>query len=200
VGGEEDGDAVAGFGAGLGPDGEEFFGEGVGEERMLGPSGYEVHVEAFGSGHDRSAIEAYAGAGVLRSEAEGFDVGDAVGAHPGDDIGDVRMPVAHGNVDRGSGEELLQETTLGECPFSEWRRLGAGSFGETDFGVAVLELLDYFVRESATAGDFAEVLGHLAEDIRSSVGEEEDGGLGFRHDRVFLNLSRVEASEQDLSG
>jgi len=40
----------------------------------------------------------------------------------------------------------------------------------------VLELGDDRRRERAAAGDFVEVLGHLAEDVGGAVGEEEDGG------------------------
>ena len=45
-------------------------------------------------------------------------------------------------------------------------------------GVAVLEFFDDFVGEGAASGDFAEVFGHLAEDVGGSVGEEEDGVVG----------------------
>ena len=37
-------------GAGFGPDGPEFFGEGLGEERVFGPAGDEVDLHAFGGG------------------------------------------------------------------------------------------------------------------------------------------------------
>jgi hypothetical protein len=42
-------------------------------------------------------------------------------------------------------------------------------------GVSVLELFDDFLRKGAASSDFAEVLGHLVEDVGGSVGEEEDG-------------------------
>ena len=66
---------------------------------------------------------------------------------------------------------------LGDGPLGEGRRFVAGGFAEADLGVAVLEFFDDFLREGAASGDFAEVFGHLAEEVGSSVGEEEDGVL-----------------------
>ncbi len=177
VRGEEDGDAAARLGAGECPGGPESLGEGVGQEWVLGPAGDEVDLEADGCLHDGCAVEAGAGAGVLRGEAEGLDVSDSVGTHLRDDVGDEGVPVAHGDVDAGVGEEVLQEAGLGEGPLGEGRRLGAEGFGEADLGVAVLELFDDLVGKRASSGDLVEVLGHLAEDVGSSVGEEEDCGL-----------------------
>jgi len=74
VGGEEDGDVRAGFGAGFGPDGPELFGEGEGEEGFIGPAGDEVEGEGIAGGiaqggFEGFAVEAGAGAGVLGREA-----------------------------------------------------------------------------------------------------------------------------------
>lgn len=55
---------------------------------------------------------------------------------------------------------------------------GSALFPEADLGVAVLEFFDDFCGEGAASGDFAEVFGHLAEDVGGSVGEEEDGFVG----------------------
>jgi hypothetical protein len=66
---------------------------------------------------------------------------------------------------------------LGEGPPGEGWGLGARGIGEADLGVAVLELFYYFVGQGSAAGYFAEVLGHLAEDVGGSVGEEEDCGF-----------------------
>ena len=115
VGGEEDGDAAAGYCAGFGPDGPEFFGEGLGEERVFGPAGDEVDLHAFGGGHDGAAVEADAGAGVLRGEADGFEFADAFGAHLGDGVGYVWMPVAHADED-GSPDGFFEERGLAEGP------------------------------------------------------------------------------------
>ena len=50
----------------------------------------------------------------------------------------------------------------------------------------VLELGDNLGREGAAAGDFGEVLGHLAEGVGGAVGKQEDGGgAGFGHGRVI---------------
>ena len=48
--GEEDGDAGSGLRAGFGPYGPELVGEGLGQEGMFGPSGYEVDLKACGCG------------------------------------------------------------------------------------------------------------------------------------------------------
>ena len=100
------------------PDREEAFGEGLDEERLVGPAGDEVYLEAGWRLHDGAAVEADAGAGVLRGEADGLEAGDAVGTHLGDYVGDVGMPVAHADVD-------------GECHPGDLRgvRLGVGSSG-----------------------------------------------------------------------
>ena len=108
VRGEEHRDAGSGLGAGFGPYGPELVGEGLGQERVLGPSGYELDLKTGGCGEERSAIETYAGAGVLWGEADGFDVGDAVYSHLGYYVGDVGVPVAHRDVDAGAVESLLE--------------------------------------------------------------------------------------------
>jgi hypothetical protein len=122
----------------------------------------------------------------LRGEADGDEAGDAVGAEFADDVGDVRMPVAHAGVNTercsGGGEGLLEQMGLRECPPGKRRSFVAGRFAETDLGVAVLKFFHNFFWEAAAAGNFAEVFGHLAEDIGGSVGEEKDGGLvGLQH-------------------
>jgi hypothetical protein len=67
-----------------------------------------------------------------------------------------------------------------EGPAGEGRAFGEGFVFETDLGVAVLEFFDDFVGEGAAASDFAEVFGHLAEAVGSSVGQQEDGGIAGR--------------------
>ncbi len=58
-------------GAGFGPGWPEALGEGLREERFVGPAGDEVYGEAVADGgHEGAAIEAGGGAGVLRREAE----------------------------------------------------------------------------------------------------------------------------------
>jgi len=146
VGGEEDGDFGVGFGAGFGPDGPELLGEGEGEEWLVGPAGDEVEGEGGAGGVAQGgfkglAVEAGGGAGVLGGEAKDAGVGDAVGLHLGDGVGDVGMPVAHTDID--GGEDLVfEESALAEGPAGEWRAFGEWLVAETDLGVAVLELLD----------------------------------------------------------
>ena len=116
-------------GAGFGPDGPEFFGEGLGEEWVVGPPGDEVDLHAFGGGHDGAAVEADAGAGVLRGEADGFEFADAVGAHLGDDVGDVGMPVAHADVDGEPQRASSSRAAWREGPAGEGWGFGAAVFG-----------------------------------------------------------------------
>jgi hypothetical protein len=217
VGGKEDGDAAAREGAGLGPDGPEAFGEGEGEERAVGPAGDELGCEGGDTGRtgggfeEDAAVEADAGTGVLGGEADGLDVGDAVGTHLGYDVGDVGVPVAHADVD-GEVERFAEELALEEGPAGEGRRLGARGFGEADLGVAVLEFFDDGWGERAAVGDVGEVLGHLAEGVGGAVGEEEDGGfaaggsagggrlgwgcgLGVRRGHVVSSLDELEGGE-----
>ena len=102
------------------------------------------------------------------------------------------MPVAHADVDgerrAGRGERGFERASLGERPAGERRRLLAGGFAEANLGVAVLQLLDHFVRQGAAASDLGEVFGHLAEDVGGSVSEQEDGGLvGLGHASIILH-------------
>ena len=104
--------------------------------------------------------------------------------HLGEGVRDVRVPVAHADVDGLIPEGLLKEAALLESPLREWRAFGEWGCLKTDLGVAVLELLDDVLREGTAAGDLGEVFGHLGEDVRGAVGEEEDG-LGFGHGLSF---------------
>ena len=174
-----------------GIDGDEALGEGLDEGRLVGPLLDEGDVEAVGDGHEGAAVKADAGARVLRREADGDDARDAVGTHPADHVFDVRVPVAHARVDRqrmtGSGERGFERAGLREGPAGERRRFNSGLVAETNLGVAVLEFFHHFMREGATSGDLGEVLGHLAEDVWGSVGEEQDGGVaGLRHAWIIL--------------
>lgn len=116
----------------------------------------------------------------MRGKTDGDEAGNAVGADLADDIGDVRMPVAHAHVNAercsGGGERLLEQMSLGEGPSGERWSFVAGSFAETYLGIAMLQFFHNFVRERATAGDLGEVFGHLTQDIGSSVGEQKDCG------------------------
>ena len=90
------------------------FGEGLGELGMVGPAVDEVHLDgAGGFGKGSAAIESHAGAGVLRRKTDRHRRGDAILTHLAHHVGDVRLPVAHADVDReveGLGEQapLLQ--------------------------------------------------------------------------------------------
>ena len=73
VRGEEDGDALAGRGAGLGPDGPETLGEGWASSGCSAQPATNSTSMPLRGLEDGAAIEADAGAGVLRSEADGPD-------------------------------------------------------------------------------------------------------------------------------
>jgi hypothetical protein len=101
----------------------------------------------------------------------------------------------------GGRDGLLEEISLGEGPLRKRRRFGARSFAETDLGVAVLKLFHNFWREGTTAGHFGEVFGHLAEDIGSSVGEEQDcSGVGLGHAWIILYWYFTSADDQKWVG
>jgi hypothetical protein len=66
---------------------------------------------------------------------------------------------------------------------SRWRAYGQAIFPEAGFGfrkanlrVTVLEFFNDFLRHGAAAGYLLQVLGHLAEFVRSAVGEQENCG------------------------
>ncbi len=191
--GEENRESGRGFFACIGVSVDEALGEGLDEGRLLGPGfdegegGFRRGGVAGGFGLERggegAAVEAGAGAGVLRSEAEGEDAGDAFGEQLVDHVGNEGMPVSHCDVDRhhvaGLLEGKLEQAGLFQRPAGEGRGLGAGRVAEADLRVAVLQLGDNMGWEGPSAGDFGEVLGHLAEDVRGTVGEQEDGGGGI---------------------
>ena len=73
------------------------------------------------------------------------------------------------------GEGGFEQAGLGEVQRVRGGDRG-GDVAEADLGVAVLEFGDNRGREGAAAGDFGEVLCHLAEHVGGAVGEQEDGG------------------------
>ncbi len=106
-------------------------------------------------------------------------MGHAVGLHPRDRVGDEGVPVAHADVD-GLAGRFFEKLGLAEGPAGEGRappRVPAGVVAKADFGVAVLQLFDDVRGHGAAAGDFVEVLGHVAQLVRGAVGEQEDGCL-----------------------
>jgi len=113
----------------------------------------------------------------LWSETEDPGLGHAVGFHLGHDVVDVRVPVAHADVDR-SADMLLQEFGLSQGPTGQGRLFGQRFVAQADFSVAVLEFFDDVLGHGAAVGDFGEVFGHVVEDVGGTVGEEEDS---FRH-------------------
>ena len=80
VRGKEHGDGLTGFGAEFLPGGAEALGESVGKKRVLRPVFGKVDAQTGGLGLDGAAIEADAGAGVLRGHADDRGFFDAVSA------------------------------------------------------------------------------------------------------------------------
>lgn len=113
VRGEEDGrrrSRVLGKGI---SDGAEAFGKRIGEERMVSPVGEEEQLDlAFSGGEGGAAIQANAGAGILRRKADDDGTRDAVIAHPAHHVGNVGLPVAHAHIDRQAEFALEQPPLL----------------------------------------------------------------------------------------
>ncbi len=110
--------------SGFGEDGLETLGEGLGEEGFVGPAGDELVSEGVACcGFECAAIKAGGSAGVLRGEAEDARVAYAVDLHLRDRLGDEGMPVAHADVDPGSGL-FFEELGLAEGPAGEGRAGG----------------------------------------------------------------------------
>ncbi len=120
---EEDGNACAKRGTSLRPGWPKLKREGLREQWMLAPAGDKLHLHAFAGPLGGGAIEADAGAGVLRREADGLEAGDAIGAHLREHVRDVRVPVAHADIDRNA-ERLAQEAALQQGPAGERRAFG----------------------------------------------------------------------------
>ena len=110
------GNGRAGFGLEPGFGGTQPLGEGVGEQRMMGPTAGEVDAQGSSFGFHRALVEAHAGARVLRREADHGSFFDAVGAHLAHYVGDVGTPVAHADVDADRfvlrGEFRFDESSL----------------------------------------------------------------------------------------
>ena len=165
-------------------------GEGLDEGWLVGPGFDEGECRLWGGGvaggfgfqrgGKGAAVEAGASAGVLRGKAEGENAGDAIGEHFVDHVGDEGMPVAHRDVDAQGivcdGEGGFEQAGLLQCPTSEGWGFGAGLVFEANLRIAVLQLGNDMGWKGTPSGDFGEILGHFAEDVGSSVGEEEDGG------------------------
>ena len=138
MGGEENGNRRAGLCAQPAQGWAEPLGKGFGQERVLRPGSSKVDAQAGRFGFDGAAVEAHAGAGVLRREAEDRCFFYAIGAHLADYIGDIGAPVAHADIDADGlalrGQFGFDEAGLLQCDFSE--RAAA------DEGVAVLDLFD----------------------------------------------------------
>jgi hypothetical protein len=138
------------------------------------PRPRKVDAQTASFGLNGAAVEAYAGAGVLRRHADDRGLLNAVGAHLADYVGNVGTPVAHADVDRTDWpvafEFRFDQASLLDGDFSE--RAAANE------RVAVLNLLESrLLRERPAADHVAQVFGNLLDGLGRSVGEQEDGLL-----------------------
>ena len=140
--------------------------KGRDEQRVIRPCISEIHCEfAAGLGQHRAAIEADAGAGILWSEADGGSGGDAVVDHLLHCRGDIRLPVAHADVDRYSGV-LRQQTRL------RTRDLRQRAFANQ--AIAMGYLVDGCLWQCAATGHVAEILGYFVERVRCAVRQQQN--------------------------
>jgi hypothetical protein len=119
-----------------------------------------------------AAIEADAGAGVLRRQADGDDALVLLTRNRLDRFGYEGLPVAHADEDRHL-QGLRKLIGLQKCPAGKWR--------ETDERIAMANLFEDGWRQRASAGDVAQKLGNLVGILGAAVGEQEHGsfrGLG----------------------
>jgi len=175
--------------AGLGPNRPQPLSEGLSQQRLVGPAGDELVLErSVYGGFQRSAIESGRGAGVLWGKTEHASMADTIGLHLCNDVHDVRMPVAHTDIDLCACL-LFQQRTLLQRPARQRRAFGQRLLAQANLCVSVLQLCDDLRRHRTTAGDLVEVGCHLAELVGSSVREQQDYGLPFvTHARTAHSL------------
>lgn len=167
----------AGFGGELAPGWAEPLGEGGNEERMPRPALGKVDAQPRRLGGNRTfqgtAIEAHAGARVMRRKAENRGRFHAVCSQLPDNIGDIGMPVAHsdvnGNTLAARGQFRFHHARLFEGDFCQW--------AVADERVTALNLLDNLGRQRPASGHVAQVLGDLLDRLRRSVSQQENGAL-----------------------
>ncbi len=99
MGREEHRNGVTDLGTELFECGAKALGEGFDEERVARPARGEVNAQASRFGFDGAAVEAHAGARVLRCKAKDGGFFNAVGAHLAHHVGNIGTPVAHAHVD-----------------------------------------------------------------------------------------------------
>ncbi len=129
----------------------------------------------------RSAVEADAGARILRRQADNHRLLDSVGGHLVYRIGGAGPPVAHADVN-GKSEQLCSSIRLLE------RDLGQGR--ATDQGVAASDFFYYRRRQRTSAGDIEQELGDFSGRIGAAVRKKKDrllhaGAPGTRRDCAF---------------
>ena len=171
MGGKQNLRRHAGLSAEFGEGGTEALGKGFGKQRMLRPTFSEVDAKAAGFGLDSAAVEAHAGAGVLRRHADDRCLLNAIGTHLADYVGNVGTPVSHADVD--------PDGLAGIFKF----RFDKASLFESDLGeraaanerVAVLDLFDYVLRQRSAADHVAQIFGNLLDGLRRSVGKQQNG-------------------------
>ncbi len=129
------------------------------------PSMKSISMAPAGFGKDGAAIESHAGAGILWRKTDSDRRGNAILSHLAHHVGDVRLPVAHADIDR-EAERLGKQASLlqGEL----------GQRARSNQTVTVTNLFDHRFGHGASAGDIAQVLGNLIERLGRSVGEQQN--------------------------
>jgi hypothetical protein len=94
-----------------------------------------------------------------------------IGLHPRQHVGDIGMPIPHPDIHRHS-ERLAQQLALQQGPLGQRRALRERLLAETDLAVAMLQLLDHRAGKRPAAGDFLQILRHLAQHVGGAVRQQ----------------------------
>jgi hypothetical protein len=113
-------------------------------------------------------------AGVLRRETDGHGRGNAILTHLAHHVCDVRLPIAHADIDR-------QAKCAGEqVPLLQGELSQRARANKT---VTVTNFFHHRCRHGTPTGDIAQVLGNLIERLGCSVSEQQNGApFGFERD------------------
>ncbi len=162
------------FGAGSLPSSTNFLREGSDQERMVVPRFDEIHGKRCAPFKiQRSAIQSYAGARVLRSQTDDHGTGDAVGLHPTHRLRDKRLPVAHAHVD-GQFQFFRQEIALLQRQLCKR--------GPANQPVAMPHFFDHFQRNRTATCDLTQEFRYVVHRIGASVSQEQN--------RIFLRTGQ----------
>ena len=109
------------------------------------------------------AVEADAGAGVLRRQADDHSPAHAVSDHGANGVCDVRVPVAHADVD-AEPEFVGEKFALFLREFGQRR--------SSDQPVAMLDFFDHIRRKGTASGYTQQKFWDLIDGLGAAVGQE----------------------------